>query len=166
LPSTQTDANEDERGRTRTNEDERGRANMRSPAPTSSPLSAIRNREVNTPKDVVGVLGALEAVCELESRLRMAIKSTHPLDSVTWDFHAADRERKALLNIGYVHQMLCLRFQPLAVPGWLVCPRPSADRIQIPDSLRLTIPSAPTRISLDGVYPSSAGSSWRTWKTS
>ena len=77
-----------------------GGQNMRSPAATSSPLSAIRNREGNTPKDVVGVLGALEAVCELESRLRMAIKSTHPLDSVTWDFHAADRERKALLNIG------------------------------------------------------------------
>ncbi len=73
---------------------------MRNHAATSSPLSAIRNRDVNTTQDVVGVLGALEAVCDLESRLRMAIKSTHPLDSVNWDFHAADRERKALLNIG------------------------------------------------------------------
>lgn len=66
---------------------------------TPSPLSAIRHREVSTSQDVVGVLGALEAVCELESRLRMAIKQTHPLDSTNWDFEAADRERKALLNI-------------------------------------------------------------------
>lgn len=69
-----------------------------------SPLSGIKGRDgLGTPKDeVMGVLGALETVCELESRLRLAIKSTHPLDSTNWDFDQADRERNALLNLGYV----------------------------------------------------------------
>jgi hypothetical protein len=67
-----------------------------------SPLSGIRKKNSDVDSDVMGVIGALESICELESRLRMAIKQTHPLDS-THDFEAADRERKALLNIRYVY---------------------------------------------------------------
>jgi hypothetical protein len=68
-----------------------------------SPLSGIKNQGPGTSQDVIGVLSALESVCELESRLRLAIKCTHPtsLDSAR-DAVSADRERKALLNLGYV----------------------------------------------------------------
>jgi hypothetical protein len=73
------------------------------PTSSPSPLSGIRKENNETDSDIVGVIGALESICELESRLRMAIKQTHPLNSsLDWDFEAADRERKALLNIRYV----------------------------------------------------------------
>ena len=50
--------------------------------------------------DAVGVITALERTCELEARLRQAIQDTHPLTTtLDWDFHAADREREALLAI-------------------------------------------------------------------
>lgn len=50
--------------------------------------------------DALGVVTALERTCELESRLRQAIQDTHPLTTtLDWDFHAADREREALLAI-------------------------------------------------------------------
>ena len=42
-----------------------------------------------------------ERTCELEAKLRQAIQDTHPLTTtLDWDFHAADRERDALLAIG------------------------------------------------------------------
>jgi hypothetical protein len=50
--------------------------------------------------DAVGVITALERTCELEAKLRQAIQDTHPLTTtLDWDFHAADREREALLAI-------------------------------------------------------------------
>ena len=50
--------------------------------------------------DALGVITALERTCELESKLRQAIQDTHPLTTtLDWDFHAADREREALLAI-------------------------------------------------------------------
>jgi len=53
--------------------------------------------------DVLGVIGALERICELESKLRQAVQQTHPLTtSLDWDFSAADREREALLAIRWV----------------------------------------------------------------
>ncbi|GAB4822946.1 hypothetical protein N2152v2_009992 [Parachlorella kessleri] len=51
--------------------------------------------------DQLGVINALERTCELEAKLRQAIQDTHPLTTtLDWDFHAADRERDALLAIG------------------------------------------------------------------
>eukprot|EP00889_Picochlorum_renovo_P001789 jgi/Picre1/28819/NNA_004216.t1 len=62
-------------------------------------LSGIQNRTQDD-HGLEGVIGALESICELESRLRQAIQQTHPLStSLDWDFEAADRERKALLSI-------------------------------------------------------------------
>jgi hypothetical protein len=56
--------------------------------------------EVAEDHDAIGVINALERVCELESRLRASIQSTHPLTTtLDWDFNAADRERDALLAI-------------------------------------------------------------------
>lgn len=50
--------------------------------------------------DALGVINALERTCALESSLRQAIQSTHPLSSsLDWDFGTADRERHALLAI-------------------------------------------------------------------
>jgi hypothetical protein len=50
--------------------------------------------------DALGVVSALERTCELEAKLRQAIQDTHPLTTtLDWDFHAADREREALLAI-------------------------------------------------------------------
>lgn len=50
--------------------------------------------------DALGVITALERTCFLESALRQAIQDTHPLTTtLDWDFHAADRERQALLAI-------------------------------------------------------------------
>ena len=64
-----------------------------------SPLSGIRNKNQDD-HDLVGVIGALESICDLESRLRQAIQHTHPLStSLDWDFEVADRERNALLAI-------------------------------------------------------------------
>lgn len=66
-----------------------------------SPLSGTRNKSV-IDNDLVGVVGALATICELESKLRQAIQHTHPIStSLDWDFEAADRERKALLSIRY-----------------------------------------------------------------
>lgn len=50
--------------------------------------------------DALGVIYALERICELESRMRQAIQQTHPLTTtLDWDFQASDREREALLLI-------------------------------------------------------------------
>ena len=66
-----------------------------------SPLSGIRQRS-GSDHDLVGVVGALAAICDLESKIRQAIQHTHPIStSLDWDFEKADRERKALLSIGY-----------------------------------------------------------------
>lgn len=54
--------------------------------------------------DALGVITALEKTCELEAKLRQAIQDTHPLTTtLDWDFHAADREREALLAIRCAH---------------------------------------------------------------
>ena len=57
-----------------------------------------RGRDVQL--DALGVINALERTCSLESSLRQAIRSTHPIStSLDWDFETADRERLALLAI-------------------------------------------------------------------
>jgi len=66
-----------------------------------SPLTGV-NRGTED-DDILGVIGALSLICELESKLRQAIQKTHPLTtSMDWDFNAADRERGALLAIRFV----------------------------------------------------------------
>jgi len=66
-----------------------------------SPLSGVRQKS-GSDHDLVGVVGALSAICELESKLRQAIQHTHPVStSLDWNFETADRERKALLSIRY-----------------------------------------------------------------
>ena len=50
--------------------------------------------------DVMGVINALERICEIESKLRQAVQQTHPLTTtLDWDFATADKEREALLAI-------------------------------------------------------------------
>jgi len=74
--------------------------NVNNMARFGSPLSSVKATEDS---DIMGVIGALELICELESRLRHAIQQTHPLTtSLEWDFQAADRERAGLLAIRYV----------------------------------------------------------------
>jgi len=63
--------------------------------------------------DVIGVINALERICELESKLRQAVQQTHPLTtSLDWDFDAADRERQALLAIRWGRSTHTLRMRP------------------------------------------------------
>lgn len=74
----------------------------------ASPLSSVKAAEDS---DIMGVIGALEQICEIESRLRHAIQQTHPLTtSLEWDFQAADRERAGLLAIRYAVPMLPIVF--------------------------------------------------------
>lgn len=66
---------------------------------STSPVSGVTIKSADD-HDLLGVIGALELICDLESRLRQAIQHTHPLTtSLDWDFQAADRERGALLSI-------------------------------------------------------------------
>jgi hypothetical protein len=90
-----------------------------------SPLSGIRQKS-ESDHNLVGVVGALAAICELESKLRQAIQHTHPIStSLDWDFETSDRERKALLSIRYdeliltvtrhIFLLLCILFGNLLV---------------------------------------------------
>ena len=55
-----------------------------------------------TEADDTGVSAALEKIISLESRLRQAIQNSHPLSSsFDRDAASADREREALLAVGY-----------------------------------------------------------------
>ena len=62
-----------------------------------------------TESDDTGVSAALEKIISLESRLRQAIQNSHPLSSsFDRDAASADREREALLAVGYARTSFTL----------------------------------------------------------
>lgn len=65
-----------------------------------------------TESDDTGVSAALEKIISLESRLRQAIQNSHPLSSsFDRDAASADREREALLAVGYAQTSFTIDLQ-------------------------------------------------------